>query len=58
VDVLKNKDHVENRVVVDDNCVTSRGPGTSLEFALTLVEKLYGREKAEEVQRAMLVPHY
>ena len=58
MDVLKNKDHVENRVVVDDNCVTSRGPGTSLEFALTLVEKLYGREKAEEVQRAMLVPHY
>ena len=57
-DMLRHKDHIENRVVVDGNCVTSRGPGTSLEFALTLVEKLYGREKAEEVQRGLLVPSY
>ena len=57
-DMLRHKDHIENRVVVDGKCVTSRGPGTSLEFALTLVEKLYGREKAEEVQRGLLVPSY
>jgi len=37
------------RVVVDRNAVTSRGPGTAIEFALALVERLYGKEKMEEV---------
>jgi 4-methyl-5(b-hydroxyethyl)-thiazole monophosphate biosynthesis len=35
--------------------VTSRGPGTAIEFALKLVELLFGREKAEEVAGPMLV---
>lgn len=30
----------EDRVVVDDNVITSRGPGTSFLFALTIVEQL------------------
>jgi 4-methyl-5(b-hydroxyethyl)-thiazole monophosphate biosynthesis len=38
--------------------VTSRGPGTALEFALQLVEQLYGADKAQEIQKAMLVPSY
>lgn len=42
----------------DGNCVTSRGPGTALEFALQLVECLYGVEKAKEIQHSMLVPSY
>ena len=37
------------RVVVDRNAVTSRGLGTAIEFALALVERLYGKEKMEEV---------
>ena len=37
------------RVVVNRNAVTSRGPGTAIEFALALVERLYGKEKMEEV---------
>ena len=37
------------RVVVNRNAVTSRGPETAIEFALTLVERLYGKEKMEEV---------
>ncbi len=49
---------VEDRVVVDGNVITSRGPGTSLEFSLRLVEELYGKEKAQELQKAMLVPSY
>uniref|UniRef100_A0ACD5VQ22 Uncharacterized protein n=1 Tax=Avena sativa TaxID=4498 RepID=A0ACD5VQ22_AVESA len=40
---------VNSRVVVDRNAVTSQGPGTSIEFALALVEQLYGKEKMEEV---------
>lgn len=58
VDALKQKDNLEQRVVVDGNCVTSRGPGTALEFALQLVEQLYGAAKAQEIQKAMLVPSY
>lgn len=30
----------EDRVVVDDNVITSRSPGTSFLFALTIVEQL------------------
>ena len=43
------------RVVVDGRCITSRGPGTALEFALKLVEHLFGVHKAEEVAGPMLV---
>lgn len=42
-------------VVVDGNIITSRGPGTSFKFALTIVEKLVGKEKASEVAKGMLV---
>ena len=37
------------RVVVDRNAVTSRGPERAIQFALALVERLYGKEKMEEV---------
>ena len=56
VDQLTPNDSIESRVVVDGNCVTSRGPGTALEFALKLVELLYGEEKAEEVGAPMVLP--
>ena len=45
----------DERVVVDGNCVTSQGPGTAIEFALKLVELLFGAEKAAAVAAAMLV---
>ncbi len=45
----------DERVVVDGNCVTSQGPGTAIEFALKLVELLFGRREAHEVADAMLV---
>ncbi len=44
-----------DRVVVDGNCVTSQGPATAIEFALRLVELLFGSDKAKEVGGAMLV---
>ena len=37
------------RVVVNRNAVISRGPETAIEFALALVERLYDKEKMEEV---------
>ena len=40
---------------VDGHVVTSRGPGTAFEFSLCLVERLFGREKAEEVAGPMVM---
>lgn len=39
----------ESRVQVDGRVVTSRAPGTTMEFAITLIEQLIGKEKADEV---------
>jgi len=35
---------------------TSRGPGTAFEFSLKLVERLFGKEKAEAVAGPMVMP--
>lgn len=48
--------HFRNqRVVIDRNCVTSQGPGTAIEFALTLVEVLLGKEKRDQVAAPMVL---
>ncbi|KAG4981491.1 hypothetical protein AAZX31_12G216900 [Glycine max] len=51
---LSDQSEVENRVVVDGNLITSRGPGTSIEFALAIVEKLFGRKLALELAKAVV----
>ncbi|KAK6015448.1 DJ-1/PfpI family protein [Ostertagia ostertagi] len=45
----------EDRVVVSDRVVTSRGPGTAFEFGLKLVELLAGAEKSKSLVAPMLV---
>ena len=45
----------EERLVVDGKLVTSRGPGTALEFALEWVKILAGAEAAERLRRGMIV---
>ena len=42
-------------VVVDGNCITSRGAGTALAFALRLVELLFSREKVQEVRGGLAI---
>uniref|UniRef100_A0A0K0E0B4 D-lactate dehydratase n=1 Tax=Strongyloides stercoralis TaxID=6248 RepID=A0A0K0E0B4_STRER len=42
-------------VVYGDKIVTSRGPGTAMDFAFKLSEMLAGKEKADEVRKAMLI---
>lgn len=44
----------EDRVVVDGNIITSRAPGTALEFAFKLVELLFGKAKVAEVNGGVL----
>lgn len=46
----------EDAVVIDGNIMTSRGPGTALGFALAVAERLVGKERAEKIRGAMLVP--
>jgi len=41
--------HVAERVVVDGNIITSRGPGTAFDFALAIVTTLAGQETAREI---------
>lgn len=55
-DRLSGCSFVDQSVVVDGNCITSQGPGSALEFALTLVEQLAGKAVRREVAQAMLVP--
>ncbi|KAG2305593.1 hypothetical protein Bca52824_025341 [Brassica carinata] len=52
---LLDQSHVEHRVVVDGNVITSRAPGTAMEFSLVIVGKFYGREKALQLAKATLV---
>ncbi len=44
----------EERVVVDGRVITSRAPGTALEFALTLVGQFVSAEKAEQLRQGLL----
>ena len=46
----------EARVVLHDNCITSRGPGTAFEFALCVICILLGPQKMKEVAGPMVLP--
>ncbi len=54
-DQLENQSAIHSRVVTSGRCVTSRGPGTALEFAIELVKLLYGEQQAKEVAGPMLM---
>jgi len=41
---------MRDKVVVDGRIVTSRGPGTAMDFALTLIELLLGAEQRKAVE--------
>lgn len=44
-------------VVVDGTITTSRGVGTAIPFALSLIEQLFGKEKSEEIRRSIIYGH-
>ncbi|CAD7851870.1 MAG: DJ-1/YajL/PfpI superfamily, includes chaperone protein YajL (former ThiJ), parkinsonism-associated protein DJ-1, peptidases PfpI, Hsp31 [Olavius algarvensis Gamma 1 endosymbiont] len=45
---------VDAPVVVDGKVITSRGPGTAMDFALQLIESLVGKAKRDEVETALV----
>ncbi|MGO8753837.1 MAG: DJ-1/PfpI family protein, partial [Gallionellaceae bacterium] len=53
---LDSYPHVQQQqaaVVEDGKLITSRGPGTAMDFALTLVERLTGLSKRQEVEAGL-----
>ncbi|WP_456378500.1 DJ-1 family glyoxalase III [Thiolapillus sp.] len=46
----------DQAVVVDGKVVTSRGPGTAMDFALALIEILVGAERHAAVEAALVRP--
>ena len=52
---LDHYKYSEARVQKDGHYITSRGPGTSFEFALTIVEELMGAEVASTVKAPLVL---
>ena len=49
-------DYSEQPVVQDGKVITSRGPGTAMDFALALIDNLLGRDKRDEVEGGLQRP--
>jgi len=53
---LPGVDYRQEPVVQDGKVITSRGPGTAMDFALTLIENLLGKAKRDEVEAQLQRP--
>lgn len=53
---VQDLDYREEPVVIDDKLITSRGPGTAMEFALNLVELLLDRAARDKVEAPLQRP--
>ncbi len=49
-EALTGVSYQQAAVVTDGNIITSRGPGTAMDFALTLIETLAGKAARDEVE--------
>lgn len=50
---LSNVTVLQDAVVQDGTVITSRGPGTAMDFALTLIENLAGKDVRDNVEAAL-----
>ncbi len=48
-DMLANYNYIDENVVVDGNFITSKAVGTTIDFALKIIERLQGIEIAKKV---------
>jgi 4-methyl-5(b-hydroxyethyl)-thiazole monophosphate biosynthesis len=53
---LTGVNYLEDSVVADGKVITSRGPGTAMDFALELVEIMAGSELRKQVERGLQRP--
>ena len=51
---MRGISYQDERVVVDGHIVTSKSPGTAMEFSLKLVEILFGEERRDIVNKGVL----
>lgn len=51
---LKSGNYKEEKVVIDGNILTSRGPALAVNFAIEIARYLLGDEKAEELKEDIL----
>jgi len=58
IDGIETVDMVyeQQAVVIDGKLITSRGPGTAMDFALTLIEQLAGKARRDEVEAPLQRP--
>jgi 4-methyl-5(b-hydroxyethyl)-thiazole monophosphate biosynthesis len=52
---LTNQSSLDLRVVQSFNCITSKAPGTAIEFSLRLVRVLYGEAKEDMIGKQILI---
>lgn len=52
--LMEGSSYSDERVVVDGRWITSRAPGTAIEFAFQLVTLLVGEEKAAEINQSVM----
>ncbi len=57
LDAFEGFENTQQPVVQDGRIITSRGPGTAMDFALTLIENLAGRERRDEVEAGLQRSH-
>lgn len=53
-DELTQSTYLEESVVIDENLITSRGPGTAMDLGFILVELLKNKEEATKLKVAMV----
>lgn len=53
-DEFTRYEYLEDPVVIDDNIITSRGPATAMNFALSIIEYLTGEEERIEQEENIL----
>ena len=56
LDAVSGIEYSTQAVVEDGTVITPRGPGTAMDFALTLIERLVGKAKRDEVEAALQRP--
>jgi len=56
LDAFDGLDYRTDSVVQDGRLITSRGPGTAMDFALTLIENLLGKDRRDEVEAGLQRP--
>ena len=55
---LTDQSKAKERIVVSDNLITGNGPATAVDFSVTIVEKIYGLEKAQKVALSMATKYW